>query len=189
MEAAKKFYLVDERTYNTLKTNPWQQAITDKFQEASWSKPPDKRSKNTMHKDMHSILENDELSDDVKAKMYNQGFIRFQNTNKGDEMQPVIVKQEPVHEIATTAKTPKPSTTTKRTKRKRKASKAKAQAKAMSSPPMEWEDLPTAAPQEDEEDERWETVVNKKKKKAAATPVRRSSRPKKVIKWDPIYDA
>ena len=87
MEAAKKFYLVDERVYNTLKTNPWQQAITEKFQEASWSKPPDKRTKNTLHKDMHSILESGELSDDVKAKMYNQDFIRVQNTNKGAEMQ------------------------------------------------------------------------------------------------------
>ena len=180
-------YLVDERKYNTLKTNPWQQAITEKFQEASWSKPPDKRSKNTLHRDMHSILESDELSDDVKAKMYNQGFIRFQNTNKGDEMQPVVVKQEPVHELA--AATAQPKTSAKRTKRKRKVSKAKAKGKAKQSMPLQWEDLPTTAPQEDDEDDEWETVEDKKKKKAVATPVRRSSRPKKDIKWDPIYDA
>ena len=75
MEAAKKFYLVDERTYNSTKNVPWQNAFTEKFQEASWSKPADKRSKNTMHKDMHSLLESNELSDDVKAKLYNQSFI------------------------------------------------------------------------------------------------------------------
>ena len=82
MEAARKFYLVDERTYNTLKTNPWQQAITDKFQEASWSKPPDKRSKNTMHRDMHSILESGELSDDVKAKMYTRALLDFKTQTR-----------------------------------------------------------------------------------------------------------
>ena len=90
MEAAKKFYLVDERTYNSTKNVPWQQAFTENFQEASWSKPADKRSKNTMHKDMHSLLESNELSDDVKAKLYNQSFIRVQNTNNGTEMQPAV---------------------------------------------------------------------------------------------------
>ena len=176
MEAAKKFYLVDERAYNTLKTNPWQQAITEKFHEASWSKPPEKRSKNTMNKGMHSILESGELNDDVKAKLYNQNFIRFQNTNKGAEMQPVVVKQESVQEIPAT------TTTTKLTKKKRRASKAK----TAQSPPVQWEDLPTA--QHDLEDEPWEKAVNKKKRKNASTPVRRSSRPKKGVKWDPIYN-
>jgi hypothetical protein len=163
MEAAKKFYLVDERTYNSTKNIPWQHAVTEKFQEASWSKPPDKRSKNTLHKDLHSILESSELSDDVKAKLYNQGFIRFQNTNEGTEMQPVVVKQEPI------------TTTTKRTKKKRKVAPA-------------WEDMPTPSPREDLEYGPWEKVVNKKKKKVVSTPVRRSSRPKKVTKWDPIYN-
>jgi len=37
---------------------------------------------------MHGILESGELSDDIKAKLYNQGFIRVQNINKGTEMQP-----------------------------------------------------------------------------------------------------
>ena len=181
MEAAKKFYLVDERTYNSMKTVPWQQAFSEKFQEASWSKPADKRSKNTMHKDMHGILESDELSDDIKAKLYNQGFIRVQNTNKGEEMQPVVIKQEPVQEVV--APTP---TATKRAKKKRRASKSKTQ--QSSSSLAAWEDLPTPTPQEDSEDEPWEKAVNKKKKKKISTPVRRSSRPKKVIKWDPIYD-
>ena len=94
-------------------------------------------------------------------------------------MQPVVVKQEPVREVVAT----KP-TTTKRTKRKRKVSKTKAK----QSPPVEWEDLPTSVPQEDDEDDEWETLANKKKKKVVRTAVRRSSRPKKVIKWDPIYD-
>ena len=181
MEAAKKFYLVDERTYNSTKNVPWQNAFTEKFQEASWSKPADKRSKNTMHKDMHSLLESNELSDDVKAKLYNQSFIRVQNTNNGTEMQPVVVKQEPVHE-AVTAKTP---TTTKRTKRKRKAGKAKATQSTFEA----CEELPTHSPREDLEYGPWEKMTNKKKKKVVSTPVRRSSRPKKVIKWDAIYDA
>ena len=172
--------MVDERTYNSTKNVPWQHALTEKFQEASWSKPADKRSKNTMHKDMHSLLASDELTDDIKAKLYNQSFIRVQNTNNGTEMQPVVVKQEPVREVVAT----KP-TTTKRTKRKRKATKAKTK---QSPTPVEWEDLPTSVPQEDDEDDEWETLANKKKKKVVRTAVRRSSRPKKVIKWDPIYD-
>ena len=83
-------------------------------------------------------------------------------------MQPVVVKQEPVHE--------QPKTSAKRTKRKRKVSKAKPKA-------MQWEGLPP------DEDGEWETVEDKKKKKVVPTPVRRSSRSKKVIKWDPLYDA
>ena len=181
MEAAKKFYLVDERTYNSTKTVPWQQAFSEKFQEASWSKPPDKRSKNAMHKDMHGILESGELSDDIKAKLYNQGFVRVQNINKGADMQPVVVKQEPALEVDTPAPT---TTTTRRTKKKRKSSKAKAAQSALAT----WEDLPTPSPRQDDEDEPWEKPVNKKKKKKMSTPVRRSSRQKKVIKWDPIYD-
>ena len=119
---AKKLYLVDERTYRNLKT-PWQNAVVDKFQEASWSKPPEKRSKNEMYRDMCRLLDNDDMNDDEKAKLYNQRFIRYQNTNKGAEMQPVVVKQEPVHEIAA-----QPKTSAKRTKRKRKVSKAKPRA-------------------------------------------------------------
>ena len=125
-----------------------------------------------MYRDMYRLLDNDDMNDDEKAKLYNQQFIRYQNTNKGAEMQPVVVKQEPVHEIAA-----QPKTSAKRTKRKRKVSKAKAKPKA-----MQWEGLPP------DEDGEWETVEDKKKK-VVPTPVRRSSRSKKVIKWDPLYDA
>ena len=124
-----------------------------------------------MYRDMHSLLDNDDMNDDEKAKLYNQRFIRYQNTNKGAEMQPVVIKQEPVHELAA-----QPKTSAKRTKRKRKVSKAKPKA-------MQWEGLPP------DEDGEWETVEDKKKKKVVPTPVRRSSRLKKVIKWDPLYDA
>ena len=122
---AKKLYLVDERTFKNLKT-PWQNAVVDKFQEASWSKPPEKRSKNEMYRDMYRLLDNDDMNDDEKAKLYNQQFIRYQNTNKGAEMQPVVVKQEPVNELAA-----QPKTSAKRTKRKRKVSKAKSKASAV----------------------------------------------------------
>ncbi len=186
MEAAKKFYLVDERTYNSTKNVPWQQAFSEKFQEASWSKPPDKRSKHAMHKDMHGILESGELSDDIKAKLYNQRFIRVQNINKGAEMQPVVVKQEPAFEVETPA--PTTTTTTKRTKKKRRAGKAKSDAAAQSVL-TSWEDLPKpSARDDDDEDVPWEKAAHKKKKKKMSTPVRRSSRQKKVIKLDPIYD-
>ena len=170
---SKKLYLVDERTFKNLKT-PWQNAVVVKFQEASWSKPPEKRSKNEMYRDMYRLLDNDDMNDDDKAKLYNQQFIRYQNTNKGAEMQPVAVKQGPVHEFAA-----QPKSSAKRTKRKCKVSKAKPKA-------MQCESLP---PQEGDEDGEWETVEDTKKKKVVPTPVRRSSRQKKVIKWDPIYDA
>ena len=98
--------MVDERTFKHLKT-PWQNAVVNKFQEVSWSKPPEKRSKNEMYRDMYRLLDNDDMNDDEKAKLYNQQFIRYQNTNKGAEMQPVVVKQEPVHEQAAQPKTHK----------------------------------------------------------------------------------
>ena len=107
---AKKLYLVDERTFKHLKT-PWQNAVVDKFQEASWSKPPEKRSKTEMYRDMHNLLENVDINDDEKAKLYNQGFIRYQNTNSGAEMQQI--KQEEVANVPPVAVT--------QPKRKRKA--------------------------------------------------------------------
>ena len=104
---AKKLCLIDERTFKHLKT-PWQNAVVDKFQEASWSKPPEKRSKTEMFRDMHNLLDNDELNDDETAKLYNQRYIRYQNTNKGTEME--SIKQEEVPPVEAT-----------RSKRKRKA--------------------------------------------------------------------
>ena len=139
---AKKLYLVDERTFKNLKT-PWQNAIVDKFQEAAWSKPPEKRSKTEMYRDMYSLLDNDDLNDDEKAKLYNQQYIRYQNINKGTEMQPI--KQE--EEVAV-----------KQPKRKRKAKPAQ-------SPFAAWEDLPTRTPSPIIETGSWQKVANKKKRK------------------------
>ena len=85
MKHVKKMYLVDERSYNSLKS-PWQAAITEKFQESSWSKPDEKRLKTEIHKDKHSLLENDSIPNDEKVKLYNQQHIRFLNTSKGAEM-------------------------------------------------------------------------------------------------------
>ncbi len=157
---AKKLYLIDERTFKHLKT-PWQNAVVDKFQEASWSKPPEKRFKTEMFRDMHNLLDDDEMSDDEKAKLYNQRFIRYQNTNKGTEMQPI--KQEEVPPVAV-----------KRPKRKRKAAQTP------------WEDLPTRVPSPVIETGSWQKIVNKKKKKVLSTPVRRSSRPRKSITWEAL---
>ena len=154
---AKKLYLVDERTFKNLKT-PWQNAVVDKFQETAWSKPPEKRSKTEMYKDMYNLLDNDDLNDDEKAKLYNQRFIRYQNTNRGTEMQPI--KQE--EEVTPAA----PS----RRKRKRKS-------KAV------WEDLHTQAKTPSYE---WQKIVDKKKKKVVSTPVRRSSRPRTSVKWESL---
>ena len=162
---AKKLYLVDERTFKNLKT-PWQNAIVDKFQEAAWSKPPEKRSKTEMYKDMHNLLDDDDMNDDEKAKLYNQQYIRYQNTNKGTEMQPIKQEEEQVVAV-------------KHTKRKRKSKQASLAA---------WEDLPTRAPSPIVETGSWQKVVNKKKKKVISTPVRRSSRPRKSITWDALYD-
>jgi len=132
MEAIKKMYLVDERTYNNLK--PWQAAVVEKYQENAWLKPAEKRTKTEMHRDMHETLENHEMSSDEKAKMYTQQLIRFLNTNKGEEMQPYVIKQEPIEE--------RKPVLSKRARRKQK-----------------------------------------KQKK-----VRRSSRQRKPVQWDSIYD-
>ena len=160
---AKKLYLVDERTFKSLKT-PWQNAVVDKYQEAAWSKPPEKRSKTEMYKDMYSLLDNDDMNDDEKAKLYSQQYIRYQNTNKGTEMQPI--KQE--EEVAF-----------KQPKKKRKT-------KAVQLPFAAWEDLPTRTPSPIPETGSWQKVVNKKKKKVISTPVRRSSRPRKSITWEAL---
>ena len=162
---AKKLYLIDERTFKNLKT-PWQNAVVDKFQEAAWSKPPEKRSKTEMYKDMHNLLNNDDINDDEKAKLYNQRYIRFQNTNKGTEMQPI--KQEETEVVAV-----------KHPKRKRKSKQSSFAA---------WESLNTRVPSPINATESWQKVVNKKKKKVISTPVRRSSRPRKSITWDALYD-
>ena len=175
MEHVKKMYLVDERSYNSLKS-PWQAAITEKFQESSWGKPAEKRSKTEMHKDMHSLLENHSLPNDEKAKLYNQQHIRFLNTNRGAEMAPVVIKPEPIAETE--------SVQSKLSKKKTKKKKANA---AVSQ--LVWEDLPTQSRSPVIETGPWQKVVNKKKKKIVSTPVRRSSRPKKSIQWDALYDA
>ncbi len=172
MEHVKKMYLVDERFYNSLKS-PWQAAITEKFQESSWSKPAEKRLKTEMHKDMHSLLENDSLPDDEKVKLYNQQYIRFLNTNKGAEMSPVVIKPEPIVETESLqSKQPK--------KKNKKATKVASQ--------VVWEDWPTPSRSPVIETQPWQKVVSKKKKKVVSTPVRRSSRPKKSIPWDALYD-
>ena len=154
---AKKLYLIDERTFKHLKT-PWQNAVVDKFQEASWSKPPEKRSKTEMFRDMHNLLDNDEMNDDETAKLYNQRFIRYQNTNKGTEME--SIKQEEVPPVEAT-----------RSKRKRKAVQPSWEARVPS--PV----VDTGS---------WHKIVNKKKKKVISTPVRRSSRPRKSITWEAL---
>ncbi len=169
MEHVKKMYLVDERSYNSLKS-PWQAAITEKFQELSWSKPAEKRLKTEMHEDMHNLLENDAIPNDEKAKLYNQQHIRFLNTNKRTEMAPVVVKPEPIAETE--------SVQSKRSKKNKKASKATSQ--------LAWEDWPTPSRSPVIETGPWQKVANKKKKKVVSTPVRRSSRPKKSIQW--LYD-
>ena len=171
MEHAKKMYLVDERSYNSLKS-PGQTAITEKFQESSWSKPAEKRLKTEMHKDMHSLLENDTLPDDEKAKLYNQQHIRFLNTHKGPEMPPTVIKQETIAETK--------SVQSKRSKKNKKASKTTSQ--------LACEDWPTPSRSPVIDSEPWHKVVNKKKRKVISTPVRRSSRPKKSIQWDALYD-
>ena len=173
MEHVKKLYLVDERSYNSLK-NPWQTAITEKFQESSWSKPAEKRLKTEMHKDMHNLLENDTLPDDEKAKLYNQQHIRFLNSHKGPEMPPVVIKQETIAETESVQ-----SKQSKKNKNK-KASKDTSQ--------LAWEDWPTPTRSPVIETGPWHKVVNKKKRKVISTPVRRSSRPKKSIQWDALYD-
>ena len=160
---AKKLYLVDERTFKNLKS-PWQNAVVDKFQEVAWSKPPEKRSKTEMYKDMNSLLNNDDINDDEKAKLYTQQFIRYQNTNKGTEMQPIKQEEEVTPAVHN------------RRKRKRKAK----------SPFVVWEDLPTQTQTPSYEYGEWQKIVNKKKKKVVSTPVRRSSRPRKPITWEAL---
>lgn len=115
MDHTKKMILLDERAYNNLVKNnqeSWQKAIVEEYQENAWNKPAEKRSKTLMYKDMHSLLEDDDLDADRKMKLYNQQFIKCQNTNKGTEMMPVSIKPELDEEIK-----PVPS---KRSQRKQK---------------------------------------------------------------------
>ncbi len=113
---------------------------------------------------MHNLLDNNDMNDDEKAKLYNQQYIRYQNTNKGKEMQPVIQEEEEVVAI-------------KHPKRKRKAKSSSFAA---------WEDLPSRTPSPIIETGSWQKVANKKKKKVISTPVRRSSRPRKLITWEAL---
>ncbi len=168
MDNAKKMILLDERVYNNLQNG--HSLFEEKYQENAWSKPPEKRSKTKMHNDMHSLLENDDLYPDQKMKLYNQQFIRYQNTQKGSPMPPINIKPEPTIEI-------KP-VSPKRSKRKQVDPKPifdsdTEQAKSRRKPSLTRESESV-----------WEKTRSKKK-----TKPRRSSRQRKPINWESLYDA
>lgn len=74
MQHAKKMILIDEREYERL-IRP----LTIR-NELSWKRPLDVRVKNNESKSMKSVLSDESLPDDIKAKNYNQNLTRFLNT-------------------------------------------------------------------------------------------------------------
>ena len=143
MQETKKMYLVDQRTFEKLNnSDTWSKPMIDIMQkiqrqeDTAWNKPPVKRSKTFMHKNMERILDDPSLSMDDKVKLYSQNLIRFLNMAKGTEdTTPVVqankkeeIKLEPVKKerrkkkkkAKITSEQPKVEMTTRRSSRKRK---------------------------------------------------------------------
>ena len=70
MEHAKKLVLVEPRLLEQLQIN-------NEYKEIQ--KPADLKSKSHASMDVRSILDEDGIGDDIKAKKYQQAFSRYQN--------------------------------------------------------------------------------------------------------------
>jgi hypothetical protein len=153
MQHAKKMFLVDQRTMDKLRADNWQKPIEhmlDKLKRKevnSWQRPVEKRSKTNLSLEMKNILRDEDLTDDLKAKEYQQVLARFLNTKTKTKDAP-IDKVEPQPEAATKSikrhrtpkktkqvSTPRQASSTKKIKRVgvplyplRKSARAKKQA-------------------------------------------------------------
>jgi hypothetical protein len=103
MEHAKRMVLVDEKM---LDGRLWQkpmehmlEKITNK-QDLHWKRPTEHSAKSLLSKQMKSVLNLDSVSDDVRAKQYQQSLNRFLHTDKKlpDRQQQ---QQQPLIDFAT----------------------------------------------------------------------------------------
>ncbi len=171
MEHAKKMYLVDERTLKS--SNSW---LADKVDENAWGKPVEKRAKNELYRDMTSVLEDEDLAPDQKAKLYNQQLIRFQNTNPGQPMMPYVIKPDPVDEPEPVPpKQPKVKAPKLNIRSKRKQAK---RVKVKQPQTFYWS----------ETEDRERSPSPRPSSGRSRPPIRRSTRPPKPIDWDALYE-
>ena len=95
--------LIDQRVYDSLKSQSWQRPMEQMMkniesrQELLWKRPTDIKAKSKQIAQMKSILDDSNLEDDVKAKKYNESFMRFKQIGNK------IPKEAPADDATTTA--------------------------------------------------------------------------------------
>ena len=72
MEHGKRMVLVDER---------WLEDVYRK-QDSNWKRPTEQKVKSKLNRQMKNDLEEDNVPDDVKVKLYNQSLARFLHTKR-----------------------------------------------------------------------------------------------------------
>jgi hypothetical protein len=80
MEHAKRMVLIDEK----LLDNMWRK------QDMSWKRPIEQTAKHSLSKDLRLELNDNSISEDVKAKQYQQMLNRFLNTKRKLADEPLI---------------------------------------------------------------------------------------------------
>jgi ATP-dependent protease HslVU (ClpYQ) ATPase subunit len=72
MEHAKRMVLIDERLVDRLYGK----------HESTWRKPTEQNAKSKLVREMKGHLDEQEISDDIKVKNYNQDLLRFLNIKR-----------------------------------------------------------------------------------------------------------
>jgi len=132
MQAAKKMYLIDQRTMDKLNVDTLSGSLKRK---EDWTKSAFNRSKTCLSHEMKRILE-DDLDEDIKAKQYRQVLSRFLNTQKKkikkEDESPVLLPPPPATPpsppLPSPVSIPKPASKTKKAKNY-KAKRSPAQVK------------------------------------------------------------
>lgn len=105
MEHAKKLILVEPRLLEQLQ-------VHNEYKELQ--KPPEKKRKTDVSMEIKKILDEDDVGDDIKAKLYQQAFSRFLN------LKDKVPNEEKIKINRLTPAPPPTLTTPARSKRKRK---------------------------------------------------------------------
>lgn len=80
MDNAKRMVLIDEK----LLDNMWRK------QDMSWKRPTEQSAKHNLSKEMRLELNDNSISEDIKAKQYQQMLNRFLNTKRKQLDEPLI---------------------------------------------------------------------------------------------------
>lgn len=125
MEHAKRMILVDERVFNSLRTNSWEKPMEnmlkkiDSSHQLSWKKPLDQRIKSNLVKDMTELLNDTEIDDSVKSKLLAQTLTKFRHTGSTLPVETTGHAPEETEDLIDL--NAEPAASTKKAKRNKKA--------------------------------------------------------------------